>query len=92
MVAPAINPVVALLAPTGLGETVCRDTIGVVTSGTFSPVLKRGIAMGYVKTPSSQLGEAVKVVVRDAPSDGKIAKLPFYDDSVYGWKRKPHQQ
>ena len=65
--------------------------IGVVTSGTFSPILKRGIAMGYVKTPSPQLGEAVKVVVRDSPSSGKIAKFPFYDDSLYGWKRNPHQ-
>jgi aminomethyltransferase len=66
--------------------------IGVVTSGTFSPILKRGIAMGYVKTPSPQLGEAVKVVVRDSPSGGKIAKFPFYDDSLYGWKRtSPHQ-
>jgi aminomethyltransferase len=68
------------------------EEIGVVTSGTFSPVLKRGIAMGYVKTPPPQLGETVEVVVRDAPSNGKIAKLPFYDDSLYGWKRKPHQQ
>jgi len=65
--------------------------IGVVTSGTFSPMLKRGIAMAYVKTPSSELGKPVKVVVRDAPSDGKITKFPFYDDSLYGWKRKPHQ-
>jgi aminomethyltransferase len=68
------------------------EEIGVVTSGTFSPVLKRGIAMGYVTTPPPQLGETVEVVVRDAPSNGKIAKLPFYDDSLYGWKRKPHQQ
>ena len=65
--------------------------LGEVTSGTFSPVLKRGIAMGYVKTPSPEVGEAVKVVVRDAPSSGKIAKFPFYDDSLYGWKRKQHQ-
>jgi glycine cleavage system T protein (aminomethyltransferase) len=65
--------------------------IGVVTSGTFSPMLKRGIAMAYVKTVSSGPGEPVKVVVRDAPSDGKITKFPFYDDSLYGWKRKPHQ-
>jgi aminomethyltransferase len=65
--------------------------IGVVTSGTFSPMLKRGIAMAYVNTSSSGLGEPVKVVVRDVPSDGKITKLPFYDDSLYGWKRKPHQ-
>jgi aminomethyltransferase len=61
--------------------------IGMITSGTFSPILKKGIAMGYVKTPSSQLGEAVKVVVRDVPSNGKIVKFPFYDDSLYGWKR-----
>ena len=31
------NPVVALLAPTGFGETVCRETIGVLTSGTYGP-------------------------------------------------------
>ena len=61
--------------------------IGVVTSGTFSPILKRGIAMGYVKTPSPKPGDAIKVVVRDAPSAGKVAKFPFYDDSLYGWKR-----
>jgi len=68
------------------------EEIGVVTSGTYSPVLKRGIAMGYVKTPSPQLGDTVMVVVRDAPSNGKIAKFPVYDDSMYGWKRRPHQQ
>lgn len=67
------------------------EEIGVVTSGTFSPVLKRGIAMGYVKTPSSRFGEPVKVVVRDTPSSGKIVKFPFYDDSLYGWKRRPQQ-
>lgn len=65
--------------------------IGVVTSGTFSPILKRGIAMAYLRAPSSKLGEPVKVVIRDAPSQGKIVKFPFYDDSLYGWKRKPHQ-
>jgi hypothetical protein len=32
--APAFKPVVALLAPTGEGETVWRETMGVVTSGT----------------------------------------------------------
>ena len=45
------------------------EEIGVVTSGTFSPVLKRGIAMGYIKTPPPQLGETLEVVVRDTPSD-----------------------
>ncbi len=67
------------------------SNIGVVTSGTFSPVLKKGIAMAYVTAPSSQVGQGVKVVVRDAPASGRVVKFPFYDDSLYGWKRKPHQ-
>lgn len=65
--------------------------IGMVTSGTFSPLLKHGIAMGYIETPAPPVGEAVKVVVRDAPSQGKITRFPFYDDTQYGWKRKTHQ-
>jgi len=65
--------------------------VGVVTSGTFSPILKRGIAMAYVETSSSSLGELLKVVVRDVPSEGRIVKFPFYDDALYGWKRRQHQ-
>ena len=66
--------------------------IGSVTSGTFSPLLKKGIAMGYVKTPSPQLGEKVNIVVREAPGSGRVVKFPFYDDSKYGWKRGKQQQ
>jgi hypothetical protein len=33
--APAIKPYVALLAPTGEGEMVCKETSGVVTIGTY---------------------------------------------------------
>jgi aminomethyltransferase len=79
------------------GFKITDDTgteIGSVTSGTFSPLLKKGIAMGYIRTPSPQPGDMVKVVVRDAPGSGKIVRFPFYDDSKYGWKRNktnPHQ-
>lgn len=69
-----------------------NSEIGVVTSGTFSPVLKKGIAMAYVDVQSSQPGQAVRIIVRDAPSSGKIVRFPFYDDSRYGWKRKSPQQ
>lgn len=65
--------------------------IGVVTSGTFSPIIKRGIAMAYVSTSSSDFGTRVKVIVRDAPSGGRVVKFPVYDESLYGWKRKQHQ-
>jgi aminomethyltransferase len=61
--------------------------IGEITSGTFSPLLKKGIAMGYIDTPDSQLGGMVQVVVRGSPSQGKIIKPPFYDETMYGWKR-----
>ncbi len=65
--------------------------IGLVTSGTFSPILKKGIAMGFVKTSNSKFGDGVNIVVRDVPSSGKVVKFPFYDDSLYGWKRKTAQ-
>jgi len=63
-----------------------RD-LGSVTSGTFSPVLKKGIAMAYVPPDSSQVGEEVEVVVREVPLAARITKFPFYDSSTYGWKR-----
>lgn len=61
--------------------------IGEITSGTFSPLLRKGIAMGYIDAPDSQLGRTVQVVVRGSPSQGKIIKPPFYDETMYGWKR-----
>jgi hypothetical protein len=38
-VAPAMSPVVALLAPTGFGEYCCMETSGVVTSGIYGPYI-----------------------------------------------------
>jgi glycine cleavage system T protein (aminomethyltransferase) len=61
--------------------------IGETTSGTFSPLLRKGLAMGYIATPDSQIGGAVEVSVRGSPGRGTIVKTPFYDDTKYGWKR-----
>jgi len=52
--------------------------VGVVTSGTFSPLLKRGIAMAYVSAEHTTEGEAVEVKIRDKLVKGEIVKLPFY--------------
>jgi len=65
------------------------EKIGTVTSGTFSPILKKGIALAYVDQSYSQIGQAVKVSVRDSPINGKIVKPPFYDEKMYGLKRAP---
>jgi aminomethyltransferase len=67
--------------------TSAGETIGKITSGTFSPILKKGIGMGYLEAPHSKIGESVDVVVRDSPAPGVITKPPFYDEKRYGWKR-----
>jgi aminomethyltransferase len=68
------------------------EKIGHVTSGTYSPLLKHGIALGYVKSDYAQVGRLVKVSITSAESgDGQtnatIVKPPFYDQNTYGWKR-----
>lgn len=51
--------------------------IGVVTSGTMSPTLKIGIAMGYVATDHTKVDSELFVVVRDKKLKAKVVKLPF---------------
>jgi len=62
--------------------------IGETTSGTFSPLLRKGLAIGYVSTPHAQIGSEIDVVVRGVPERGTISKTPFYDETKYGWKRE----
>jgi len=51
--------------------------VGSVTSGTFSPTLERGIAMGYVDAAHCAVGSTVQIDVRGKEVQGKIAALPF---------------
>ena len=62
--------------------------IGTVTSGTFSPILKSGIGMGYVPTPISEIGNDLSLEIRDTEKTGRIIRTPFYDTSKFGYKRK----
>ena len=50
---------------------------GVVTSGTFSPSLGKGIAMGYVNAPYFETGNKVQIDVRGKSFDAEIVPLPF---------------
>ena len=63
-------------------------TLGEVTSGTFSPLLRKGIALCRVSTEHSDFGSKVRVNIRDTPQPATITKPPFYDEQVYGWKRQ----
>jgi aminomethyltransferase len=65
-----------------------EKVIGAVTSGTLSPILNRGIAMGYVGRELAREGAEVRVDVRERREEGTIVKPPFYDTSKYGFSRK----
>jgi len=52
--------------------------IGEVTSGTFSPLLKKGIAMAYVSSEHAKEGTQVSIKIRDKHVKAEIVKLPFY--------------
>ncbi len=63
------------------------ERVGRVTSGTFSPILKKGIALCYIVTDYSQPGTPVEVKVRDSNAEAQVTRPPFYDETLYGWKR-----
>ena len=63
-------------------------TVGIVTSGTFSPVIRKGIALGRVQRDHSEFGVQVTVAVRDSVQPATVTKPPFYDEQLFGWKRQ----
>jgi len=65
-----------------------EEVVGEITSGTFSPILKCGIGMGYVPPEISKPGTPVKVLIRGKEVQAEIAKMPFYDTTKYGRKRR----
>jgi aminomethyltransferase len=64
------------------------EKIGRVTSGTFSPLLQRGIGMGYVPPEHAAMGTQVDIKIRKSFLSAEIVKTPFYDTIRYGWQRK----
>ena len=53
------------------------DKVGTATSGTLSPVLKKGIAMGYVPVELAAVGTEVRIRIREADAAARIVKPPF---------------
>jgi len=62
--------------------------IGKITSGTFSPLLRYGIGMGYIQTDQDQKGRLVNVRIRNRLVNAEIVSFPFYDSKRYGYKRE----
>jgi aminomethyltransferase len=54
------------------------EEIGIVTSGTMSPSLQKGIGMGYVQSDAAFENNEIFVQIRNKLLNAKIVKLPFY--------------
>lgn len=53
------------------------EAIGHVTSGTMSPCLKVGVALGYVEAAYAKPGTEIAVVIREKPVKAEVVKIPF---------------
>jgi aminomethyltransferase len=54
-----------------------QKKIGWITSGTFSPILQKNIAMGYVLHEFSQPGQVLNVKIRDKINNALVVPIPF---------------
>lgn len=55
-----------------------ENAIGEVTSGTFSPTLKKPIALAYLSPDQAQLGNQVNLVIRGNNIPAKVVAKTFY--------------
>ncbi|MBX9746522.1 MAG: glycine cleavage system protein T, partial [Hyphomonadaceae bacterium] len=76
-------------APAREGVEIMKDgkTIGVVTSGGFSPVLNGPISMGYVETAHAEPGHVVDLMIRGVPRSATIVPLPFVPHQYFRPKK-----
>lgn len=61
----------------GYEITAKGKKVGVITSGTVSPVLEKPIALGYVDKPLNAAGSEVAFKIRDKEFPAVVTKLPF---------------
>jgi aminomethyltransferase len=53
------------------------STVGTVTSGTFSPVLDKGIGLGYVSIECAKPGTHIHISIRNRDVPATVVSLPF---------------
>jgi aminomethyltransferase len=59
-------------------EPTSGKDIGEVTSGNFSPLLQKGIGLGYVPPPHAAVGSSLLIDIRGRHLPAVVVKPPFY--------------
>ena len=62
----------------GYGVYQAANQVGVVTSGTFSPTLKKPLAMAYVLPEFAKSGTVLEIDLRGRRESARVVELPFY--------------
>ena len=58
-----------------------NKTVGIVTSGTWSPTLKEPIALAYVPSEIAKVNTQLEIEIRGKKHPAIIVKKPFYRKS-----------
>ena len=58
-----------------------NNTIGEVTSGSYSPTLNKSIGLGYISNKSLDINSEITIEIRSKNIPAKITKIPFYKRS-----------
>lgn len=61
----------------GYAITANGEEVGRVTSGNISPLLNKGIGMGYVRADLAQPGTAIAIAARGKEFPAEVVKMPF---------------
>ncbi|MBU2603089.1 MAG: glycine cleavage system aminomethyltransferase GcvT [Actinobacteria bacterium] len=75
------------------GDTIVveGEVVGVVTSGSLSPVLGHPIALGYVTPEMADVGRAVTVVSTSKTIPARVVDRPFYKRGITPIPERPRR-
>jgi len=59
------------------------ETVGVVTSGTFSPTLEQGIGMGYIAPHAATAASPLLIMIRGKEIPAEVVPLPFVNQEKH---------
>lgn len=71
------------IARHGYPVAIADTTVGIVTSGSWSPTLNKAIALAYVPPALANLGQELWVEIRGRQAPATVVKRPFYRGSQF---------